>query len=673
MQTSYLTYTMCPGTDAYMPPEAVKDNPIYTKQIDCFSFGVIVIQILTRKFPKPGDRLKQIEVNSLQMSNVTAYVSVSEYERRQDHISEIDPENPLQQVALDCLKDRDTDRPTAHWLCERIAGLKDTAQYRESMASLMVQNEHLRTSSNESSRMIRELESQRQRIQNLLQTCQTQEERFSRQIAQKDEEIEQQEQAILQKSALLEQKEVIIVTGQRDLQLTRDQLQEVSLEKEHLETEIRTLKVRHTQEIQRLHHEIQHQAEHFNQKIEQRDDIIKDQIERLDQKEIVLIQNEQTLAQREQAIDARQQEIRLLKEQLDREKMQRMKLEGKVLEQELSCQHGVPHPQVLYPAPALINIGRDRIKHGQRSFSLRWGDGRNMPCPMVRGCDAVVKGTIVYFMVVGSSHVYNFSTTDNTCFSLPDCPLSSSSLAVINGLLTAVGGSLLDRNGEVKNFSNKLFSFTDAGVWTSEKLPQMPTKRDSTLSLNIGMALIVAGGRTAGGGILKTVEVLCTETLQWSTAPTLPIPLQNASGAVCGGDVYLLGGVNKDFFWSKTVFTCSISALGKLCEPKSLGARLKSSLSLTNFWSRVADLPVTKLTCSSFCGYLLAVGGEDSHYAPTKAIHMYNPMLDSWKVVSHMSVARSNCVVASLPGNQLMVGGRAGAGRNNSIEIASVL
>ena len=679
-QTSYLTYTMCPGTDAFMPPEAVKDNPIYTKQIDCFSFGVIVIQILTRKFPKPGDRMKKIEINSPQMSNVTAYVPISEYERRQDHICEIDPENPLQQVALDCLKDRDTDRPTAHWLCERIVGLKDTAMYRGSVAkiNLMIQNERLSTSSNESGRMAGELQeqlqSQQQRIQNLLQSCQTQEEQFSRQIAQKDGVIEQQEQAILQKDALLKQKEEIVVTGQRDLQLIRDQLQEVSLEKKHLEAGIRMLKVQHTQEIQRLQHEIQNQVEHFSKKIEQRDEVIKDHRERLDQKKIAFIQNEQTLAQRQQVIDARQREIQLLKEQLVQEKMQRIKVQGR-MDQQLSSQQGTPHPQVLYPAPAVINTGKERVQQGQSSFSLRWCEGRNMPCPMVRGCDAVVKGTIVYFMVAGSSHVYNFSITDNTCFSLPDCPLFSSSLAVINDLLTAVGGSLLDSNGRVKSYSNRLYSFTDMGVWTHEKFPNMPTKRDSTLSLNTGTALIVAGGRTAGGGILGTVEVLCTETLQWSTAPSLPMPLQNASGTVCGGNVYLLGGVNKDFFGSKAVFTCSVSALGKLCEPKSLGARLWSSLSPTNPWSRVADLPVAKSTSTSFCGDLLAVGGEDSHYAPTKAIHMYNPMLDSWKVISQMSVARSNCVVASLPGNRLIVGGRAGAGRarNNTIEIASVV
>ena len=52
---THLTLTVCPGTDVFMPPEAVKEVPIYTERIDCFSFGVIIIQLLTRQFPKPGN------------------------------------------------------------------------------------------------------------------------------------------------------------------------------------------------------------------------------------------------------------------------------------------------------------------------------------------------------------------------------------------------------------------------------------------------------------------------------------------------------------------------------------------------------------------------------------------------------------------------------------------
>ena len=36
--------TMCPGTLAYMPPEALEEPPRYTKKLDCFSEGVIMIQ-----------------------------------------------------------------------------------------------------------------------------------------------------------------------------------------------------------------------------------------------------------------------------------------------------------------------------------------------------------------------------------------------------------------------------------------------------------------------------------------------------------------------------------------------------------------------------------------------------------------------------------------------------
>ena len=64
-QATKATFTMCPGTDVYMPPEAVRDKPVYTEKIDCFSFGVIVVQILTQQFPMPGDRRKTIKAGKV--------------------------------------------------------------------------------------------------------------------------------------------------------------------------------------------------------------------------------------------------------------------------------------------------------------------------------------------------------------------------------------------------------------------------------------------------------------------------------------------------------------------------------------------------------------------------------------------------------------------------------
>ena len=124
--------TVCPGCDVYMPPEAVTDMPKYTEKIDCFSFGVVVIQILTRQFPKPESRRKYIDDPRFKFA---IEVPVPEIERQQNHISKIDPRHPLLPIAFDCLKDRDVERPTAHELYVRIGVLKENRQYRESLKS----------------------------------------------------------------------------------------------------------------------------------------------------------------------------------------------------------------------------------------------------------------------------------------------------------------------------------------------------------------------------------------------------------------------------------------------------------------------------------------------------------------------------------------------------------
>ena len=46
--------TSCPGTTIYMPPEALDNSPesFYDSSIDCFSFGVLSLQVLTLDIPK---------------------------------------------------------------------------------------------------------------------------------------------------------------------------------------------------------------------------------------------------------------------------------------------------------------------------------------------------------------------------------------------------------------------------------------------------------------------------------------------------------------------------------------------------------------------------------------------------------------------------------------------
>ena len=131
-QATHFSNTMCPGTDVYMPPEAVQDKPVYTEKIDCFSFGVLTLQILTQEFPKPGDRLQKIQLNHPGIQARTAFIRVLEINRRQNHISKVPLNHSLLPIVLNCLKDHDSKRPSAHQLCERIADLKATPEYTDS-------------------------------------------------------------------------------------------------------------------------------------------------------------------------------------------------------------------------------------------------------------------------------------------------------------------------------------------------------------------------------------------------------------------------------------------------------------------------------------------------------------------------------------------------------------
>ena len=53
-------------------------------------------------------------------------MSIADIERRQNHISLVDPNHPLLQIALNCLTDNDGERPSAQQLCERVVALKET-------------------------------------------------------------------------------------------------------------------------------------------------------------------------------------------------------------------------------------------------------------------------------------------------------------------------------------------------------------------------------------------------------------------------------------------------------------------------------------------------------------------------------------------------------------------
>ena len=130
--------TTCPGSQSYMPPEALITPPRYSNKLDCFSYGVLTIQIVTRQFPDPGDAHVEDPTEGLLRQ-------VPERERRKKDIDLVDPNHPLLPLALNCIQLRAAERPSADELCGRLATLKGEQMYTRSVEQSREQSVSVQT------------------------------------------------------------------------------------------------------------------------------------------------------------------------------------------------------------------------------------------------------------------------------------------------------------------------------------------------------------------------------------------------------------------------------------------------------------------------------------------------------------------------------------------------
>ena len=290
-------------------------------------------------------------------------------------------------------------------------------------------------------------------------------------------------------------------------------------------------------------------------------------------------------------------------------------------------------------------------------LKLNWEACSEAPRKVVRGA-AVAHGSLAYFGSLSSSDVFAYDSENDDWSELPECPQRDFGLAVVNDVLTAVGG------GSYGGCGNRLSSF-NGSEWV-KMFPPMPTKRVLHTVVSTQNYLIVAGGLGVGK-ILSTVEVMDMNTLEWYTAASLPEPVQNMTATVCGGRLYLLRGYayDKNIDSTHAVFTCTLDSLIRSCHPPSQTPPHTSEASV---WQRVADVPVEDSTCTTLNGRVLTIGGKDSYGTDTAAVHMYDAKSDSWPLVGYMPTARSNCLVVALRNRIITVGGGGRGGWCSTVE-----
>ena len=762
--------TLCPGNLLYMSPEALDEAKSYTAKLDIFSFGVIVIQIVTRQFPNPIDRFRIVYSSQF---DEEVRVLVPETERRKAHLQLIPDIHSLKPLALQCLKKRESLRPSALQLSESLSEMKQAPQYTESTHQaqnsseiqqleqqfrdqIEVKTREHQTHSTQLQRMVEAKDRQLQEKQKIveakdrdLQEKQKIVEAKDRDLLEKqkileakDRELQEKQQTIEENQNTITTKQHAIDTKERQLQQTQQQLQDsqqlVEQFHQNLQQKYKTIHdlqqtiSHHEREIQQLkqqdiarsiqlseslskmkqapqHTESMHQ-EQKSSEIEQLDRQFRGQIEaktrevsehqarstqlqktveakerqlqekqkiveakdrELQEKQQTIEENQNTITTKQHAIDTKERQLQHTQQQLqDSQQLveqfqQSLQHKDKTItdlqqtishhEREIQQLKQQDIARSIHPQQQSVRAEKARrataVSVAQKDKpigKMTWREGKKAPEGMARGA-AVVDGNTAYFRPDGTGRVYSYQNIlGNEQWSrLPDNPNKEFSLAVIDGLLTSVGG--WNSRGPI----NTLLSLTGEGKrkqW-SEVFPPMPTPRRRTAPITTVQALVIAGG--IADDELSTVEVMDINTKQWATVCPLPRKLRSLSGIVCGDSLYLAGGFIGRY-GSKSVFTCS---LRDLWQPETLGSSLQETLTRSNVWKVIKSLPVTDSTLASFGGQLLALGGKDDSGNPTTDVYRYSHT-KSWHVISQMKKKRSVCLVVTLSEHQhVIVGG----------------
>ena len=488
MNTRLATMTQCPGTPAYMSPEALNKPPVYTEKLDNFSFGVHLVQIITRQYPAPGDQFETEFIPSRRNPKrmVEAKIAIPEVERRQAHISLIEPTHPLLPIALECLKDEAVERPSSQQLCQSLDALKGTVKYEESLQQDVC-------------RLFREKEEQfYEKDQQIrakdrdLQALQYEVEEKEQQLRAKDEVIKIKDEVVLSKDQALQ-------ALQLDVEAKESQLKSLNQQLDLSEEVPSTVKLQYAitqrdREIAELKQANEHQLRRLNQQLES---------------------NDESTATLQQAIIQRDREIAELRE---------------ILADKNGEEASIPHFEGSHSAQATPN--------SKEQLTMTWEILPAGPRPeyyISQSC--VVGGDKVCVVSGGSIWQFTFPSQWNQ---LPDPPTyyDDFSLASIEDELTTVGGWYMRLSSY--RTSNKLQSYI-RGKWVI-KYPPMPTKRYGCTAVYANHAFIVVGGSKQDfhGTSLASVEILNTISKQWSTVSSLPLPTHLPSVSICGECIYAI-------------------------------------------------------------------------------------------------------------------------------------
>lgn len=630
--------TQVPGAEVYMPPEARQRNSNYSLRLDCFSYGVLAMQIATGKYPSPGDAHRHVADPNYPKGIL---LPVSEMERRAESIKRMEVHNPIRGIVLACIKDEERERPSATKICNMVADVKEGNAYKSSTAVEASRQE-----------LLRELDREKRRNQELVdkrKRCQQTETNLLVQL----ERVEQQLRESQERETALH----IALEQERCRQLPQGREQALQ---------------------QKLDHHIQ-QSQDRERNLKQRLQAVKDEFLQKDQERVEI---------QHAALQFKEKEVHELREKLkDCEKFiaNLQGMASNIKHPQVSpSQHAIPglnrgisaqseparspiqgnlQPALAPIVPASINLQRQPTEPSIGLVACapsklpepmpvptpdvppirEWREAKEPPEEMTSRSGQVIarKGT-AYF--TQNFSVYMYMESRNKWEELSRCINKYFGIAVVNNKLTAIGGQ--DEN---KLHSKMVYTLKEPEKRWEKLLPSMNTARMHPTAVTTPTHLVVAGGtyisddpnRSLQG--YASVEVMALKThKEWSAVCSLPEVVGYPQMKLTGQHLLLCDTV------SNRVYTCSVDDL-----VREDGAQNKQ-----NVWIKKANIPVQEGACLvSYEDQVLALGGLNEDAAPKDSVYCYNESSDSWKLVKTLRTARSLVLSVLCRDNVLVVVG----------------
>ena len=285
----------------------------------------------------------------------------------------------------------------------------------------------------------------------------------------------------------------------------------------------------------------------------------------------------------------------------------------------------------------------------------KWRRGADLPVAMTR-LHLVKIGNNIYCgggftgKVVTQRLLFKYNTTADTWSPIPLCPTYHHSLSELDNALVSVGGIMHNAPGFIP--TNSVYKFQDPN-WVT--LSPMPTARFNLSVFSHKAHLIACGGVTSWTSVKQftcttTVEMLNSETGQWSTLAPLPFALRSMSTAISNGRCYLIGGGNQEGA-DKRAYSAPLPLLIESASQPSPSSAV---------WEVLPNCPLYASTAAELGGRVLALGGQklDSSDGSTD-VSLYSRNSKSWRRTTavNLPIASYGATSATLAGDSIVVVG----------------